>query len=355
VIYLYHGADSFQIHRAVEAIKQRLDTPDKQLEANTEILDGASITPLDLMQHATALPFLAPARLVIVDGLIAAIASQRAGRGRKKTDDDPLDAWRPAVEQLGAAGALPEQTTLVFIEGDLGERRDEKSARNQAVLRVFAPIAQTVEFKLIKDKEVASWLRDELKTRARLRMNERAVAALVEAVGPDLWALYNELDKLETYAGGEPVDEKVVAAIVAQAREAKMWDLTDAVVAGNERKAIGTLSRLLEEGDPAPVLSSVVARQYRQIAIVKELGAQRASESEISHAAGVPPWKVRQVSSLASSYSWDDIRRAYRLLVDADLSVKRGLQDDESALQLLVHELCGIVPRTSARGRAASR
>jgi hypothetical protein len=40
--------------------------------------------------------------------------------------------------------------------------------------------------------------------------------------------------------------------------------------------------------------------------------------------------------------------------VDADLSVKRGLQDDESALQLLLHELCDIAPKSSPR-RATAR
>ena len=68
-------------------------------------------------------------------------------------------------------------------------------------------------------------------------------------------------------------------------------------------------------------------------------------------AAGVPAWKVKQFASAASRYSWQDLRRAYALLVEADLSVKRGLQDDESALQLLLHELCGL----GAQGRGAPR
>jgi DNA polymerase-3 subunit delta len=186
-------------------------------------------------------------------------------------------------------------------------------------------------------------------------MNDRAIAVLVETVGSDLWALYNELDKLETYAAGEPVDEKAVAALVAQARETKLWDLTDAVVAGGERKAVATLGRLLEEGEPAPLLASLVARQYRQLAIVKDLSDKRATEAEISRAAGIPGWKVKQVATTASKYAWADLRRAYALLVDADLSVKRGLQDDDSALQLLVHELCSIAVKPQARGRTTAR
>jgi DNA polymerase-3 subunit delta len=345
VIYLLHGGDSFQIHRAVEDIKKRLNTKDEEsLASNTEVLDGAALTPLELMHHATALPFLAPSRLVIVEGLLAAIGASRGARSRKKGTDDALAAWSQVATELGADGALPETTTVIFVEGELG--------RDNAAFPLFAPIAQTMEYQPVKDREVASWVKRELEGR-ELKLTDRAIAVLVEAVGPDLWALYNELEKLEIYAQGEPVDEKTVAAVVAQARETKLWDMTDAVLAGNERKAVEALGRLLEEGEPAPLLASMLARQYRQIAIVKDLRDKRATEGEISRAAGVPAWKVKQFASAASRYSWEDLRRAYTLLVEADLSVKRGLQDDESSLQLLLHELCGLAGPTGGPRRPA--
>ncbi len=344
MIYLLHGKDTFQSRRALEAIRARLVTPDGMLESNTVVLDGAKITPLELLQHATAVPFLAPARLVIVEGLVAALGSARSGRGRKPKADDPLEAWRAVAGQLSDRAQMPETTTLVFLEAEL--------ERKNAAFTVFAPIAQTTEYQPIKERELVGWLKDELKGRD-LRLSEAAMRVLVEAVGADLWAMYNELNKLESYAAGEVVDDGAVREIVAQARETKLWDLTDAIVAGNERTAIDALGRLLLEGEPAPLLSSLVARQYRQLAIVKELRERRAPDGETSRASGVPEWKIGNVSALASRYSWADLRRAYALLVDADLSVKRGLQDDESSLQLVVHELCALAPRGSTSARPA--
>jgi hypothetical protein len=43
------------------------------------------------------------------------------------------------------------------------------------------------------------------------------------------------------------------------------------------------------------------------------------------------------------------VRDAYGRILDSDLSVKRGLADDESALQLLVLELCRLAPKGAAR------
>jgi DNA polymerase III delta subunit len=93
----------------------------------------------------------------------------------------------------------------------------------------------------------------------------------------------------------------------------------------------------------------MLVRQYRQLAIVKDMRDRRASQDEMARAAGVPAFKVAEVSALASRYSWAQVRAAYGRLLAADLSVKRGLQDDESALQLLVHELCAMAPKSAAR------
>jgi DNA polymerase III delta subunit len=147
----------------------------------------------------------------------------------------------------------------------------------------------------------------------------------------------------------------MVERIVSSAQEAKSWDLTDPLVQGDERRAVAALQRLLGEGEPAPLLAFMVARAYRQLATAKELIERRASDGEIMRAANIPDWKVRSFRQLAGGYGWDQVRAAYRLMVEADLSVKHGLQDDESALQLLVHELCALSRGGSVEGRAYAR
>lgn len=129
-----------------------------------------------------------------------------------------------------------------------------------------------------------------------------------------------------------------------------MWDLTDAIVAGNEAKALAALTRLLADGKPATVLAYMIVREYRQLALVKDLNERRVRRDEAAKAAGVPSFRMGVVSGLASRFSWEQIRAAYARLLDADLNVKRGLQDDESSLQLLVHDLCAMA-RAGGRPR----
>ncbi|HXK33165.1 MAG TPA: DNA polymerase III subunit delta [Dehalococcoidia bacterium] len=352
MIHILHGTDSYQVRHALREIRDALAARDDMLASNTTVLDGRALTPQELLAHATALPFLASNRLVIVEGLLGALGAQAKGRGRKKAHkddaDDPLAAWRAAVEQLADRAAVPPTTTLVFVEGALG---------NSSALALFAKAGKAQRFEPLspKDGALQRWIRDHANARG-VTMDAAAVRALAETAGPDLWALEQEIDKLSAYADGEPVTAATVAHVAASAADAKIWDLTEGIVAADERKALTALRRLFDDGQPPPVLVAMVVREFRQLALLLDASERGVgSEGELAKLAGVPEWRVRRAMMSARQFGKGGIREAYRLLLDADLNVKRGLQDDESALQLLVHELCALGRRTRGAGTAPRR
>jgi len=348
VIHLLHGKDSYRVHAAFIAIRSALETTDGMLESNTSVLDGRTLTPVELQAHVTAVPFLAPHRLVVVEGLLRAVGENTSGRRRKKSEtEDAIAPWRPVAAALADPASMPDSTTLVFLEGEL--------TRANAAFPVFAPIARSNEYLPLDRDALLAWLKQE--TRARgLKLTAGAASRLIELVGTDLWSMTGELDKLQAYAAGDEVDEATVTSLVTPTqRETKFWELTDAIVAGDEAKALTSLSRLLQDGEAPQLLSFMIAAQFRRIAVVKDLADRRAPRSEI--AALIDPQKKRdsminRAIQNAGRYTWAQVEHAYQRLIDADLSVKRGLQDDESALQLLVHELCAVAPRGAARSYA---
>lgn len=335
MIHLLYGKDAYRVRKAAESIRDELAAGDDMLASNTTRLDGAGLKPQELLAHATAVPFLASNRLVIVEGLLRALDDGGKGRRRKKASaDDPLAPWRDVAAQLGDPASMPPTTTLVFVEGELGR---------SGAFSIFAPIAQVKEFNAMERGELVAWVKRRAKDEG-IDLTERAAIALSEATGADLWLLENELARIGAYADGETVDDRTVAEMTSVARETKIWDLGDAVVAGQQTKALSALRGLLSEGQPAQLLLFMIVRQYRQLVLVKDLRERRAARAEVLRASGVPPFRLDSVSALASRYDWPRLREAYRRLLDADLSVKRGLQDDESALQLVVHELCALAP-----------
>jgi DNA polymerase III delta subunit len=347
VIHLFHGADDYQVRKAVAAIRDRLASGDDMLATNTTVLDGRGLTPAELLAHATAVPFLSASRLVIVEGLIEALGETKGGRRKKKSDaDDPLEPWKAAAGQLSDQASMPETTTLIFVEGAL--------LKTNPAFPIFAPISRTVECAPLEKGKIAGWIKDVAKEKG-VKLADGVPERLAVLVGADLWALDRELEKLAAYANGETIDLATLVDLVSDARDTKAWDLTDAVLAGNEKKAVTALQRMLTAGDAPQMLLVMVGRQYRQLALLKDSRERRLPHEEAQRVSGVPPFKLNEVGALADRYRWPALRRAYRHVLEADLSVKRGLQDDESSLQLLVHELCAMAPGRAAPQRPAAR
>ena len=146
----------------------------------------------------------------------------------------------------------------------------------------------------------------------------------------------------------------MVAAIVSAAREARIWDLTDAVVAGDERKALASMRTLLEDGQAPQLLLFMLVRQYRQLALIKDLRT-RGDRRPRCCASLEQRYRLNTLTTLAARYGWGQIRGGVRALLDADLGVKRGLRDDESSLQLVLHQLCALASRTAPRGGSYAR
>ena len=351
MIYLYYGADDYSMRAALQDLRTRLGGDSGDLMAgNATVLDGATLTPGELVAHATAVPFLADNRLVIVEGLLKAIHAAagggKGGRRKKAAADDVLEPWRRIAGQLGDSSGMPETTTLVFVEGEL--------ATSNAGFTIFSPIARTIEFAPLRTGDLSQWIQ-QAATNKGMRIDGHATAALAGLIGPDLWALSNELERLAAYADGSTVTRDVVLGTTSAARAAKIWDMTDAIVAGDEAKALQTMRNLITAGDPTQVLMSMIVRQFRQLVVVKDMAERRLRRDEIARTAGLPGFRIDPVMTLAQRYSWEALRRAYAILVEADLSVKRGQSTDEPALQVAIHELCALAPRAVMRRPAGAR
>ncbi len=346
MIHLIYGKDRYLVLHALRDVRVQLAAQDDMLETNTTTLDGAAITPAELLAHAQSAPFLGSSRLVIVEGLLANVGGAKRGRRSKKpSPDDPLAPWQAAAEELADPSRMPETTTLVFVEGAL---------ESNAALAIFAPIARVRQLDALPPGELAAWIARAAEARS-MKLAPRAGAAIAQLTGGDLWTVENELDKLAAYAAGAPVDESMVAAIVSSAQEARIWDLTDAVVAGDDRKALASMQTLLQDGQAAQLLLFMLVRQYRQLAVIKDLRARRTSEAEMLRHVSNSRYRLNTLTTLAARYGWAQIRAAYAALLDADLGVKRGLRADESSLQLVLHELCALATRAPARAGGYAR
>ncbi len=332
MISLLYGKDDFSAREALAALKAELDANGLLGEGAVRV-EGASARPEELLSTCQTLPFLSERRLVVVDGLLGRFDTGGRGRRRQaskrrgRASAPELGPWEPFAEALHN---LPETTDLVFIDGEL-------EARNP-LFQALRPLAQVREFKALKQNEVAGWIKQRAQHH-ELSIEPRAIAALAMLVGSDLWTLDSELQKLGTGAAGNQITEADVRSMVSLARDPSVFAMADAAIEGRARDAADLVQRLLADGEPPQRLLTMLARQYRMLLLTKELLAQGHRAPEISARLHVQGFVMQRLLKQAPSYTIERLRRAYRKLLQADLSIKRGIYDDETALELLLLEL----------------
>jgi DNA polymerase-3 subunit delta len=225
----------------------------------------------------------------------------------RETDEDIMIRYlsRPA-----------DSTVMVFVADDL----DKRKKLTKALLASCA----VVEFPAMKDAEAKAWARtrlQELETMA----DERVLSEVVSLVGTNLQTLRSELDKLAAAAiETRQITMELVDQLIGRSRELSNFDLGDHLVAGDRRRALETLHRLLED-DVAPVmLLGLIAGNYHRLALAKEL-LKRGARDEVYRLVYGPPAKRDAFMNTLQRSDATKIARGIQLIAAADLAIKSSL------------------------------
>ena len=348
MLHLYHGGDDFRMREAYNDLRASLDG-DGMLETNTALLQPRGLTPALLIEHVSTAPFLAEARLAVVEGLLTSL-----GGGR-----DVVATWQPLLDFLPQ---MPPVNHLVLLEPtdrDSG-RALERSALAAAVRET--PGADLREFRELRlrggSNEVIAWARERAAARG-VEIEPAAVAELVDHVGADLWTLAAEIDKLGRYAGGRAVTAADVRLLTPQAQDANVFNLVDAAVEGHAPEALVQLRRMLDGGSGSPqYVQAMIARQLRNLVRATELLEAGASQEAIADATGVRnDFALRKLTDQARATSRAVAEQGLRAVEHCDHAIKTGELDDALALELLITRLASLSTeprRANGRARAAT-
>lgn len=239
----------------------------------------------------------------------------------------------PAAERFAAwAEHPPEGIAAAIVAG-----------RSQKLKKALGAHAEVLEPVAPKPWETADWLARHVKAAGRTMTKEAAVA-LVEAIGTDLRELATAAEQL-MLAGSGSIGVEAVARLF-RGHESQVYVFLDTVLKRDRPAALRHLGALMRGGQHPLAIHTTLARQFRALAAAREAG--RASPAELARELDLTPAYVTRAQKNARNFDAGEVRRAFRLLADADLALKGGEhgedQPDELVMEMLVSEICGDRP-----------
>jgi DNA polymerase-3 subunit delta len=209
-----------------------------------------------------------------------------------------------------------DSTVLIFVADDLDKRKK--------LTKTLLASCTVVEFPAVKDAEAKAWARARLKE-LKTTADDRVLTEIVRLVGTNLQTLSSELDKLAAAAvETRQITTELVEQLIDRSRELSNFDLGDQLIAGDRRRALETLHRLLED-DVAPVmLVGLIAGNYHRLALAKEM-LQRGARDEVYRLIYGPPAKRDAFMNTLQRSDATKIARGIQLIAAADLALKTSL------------------------------
>jgi len=225
-----------------------------------------------------------------------------------------------------------DSTVMIFSADDLDKRKK--------LTKALLANCTVVEFPAVKDIEAKAWARmrlKELKTTA----DDRVLSEIVRLVGTNLQTLASELDKLAAAAvATRQISMDLVDDLIDRSRELSNFDLGDHLVAGDRKRALETLHRLLEDDVPPVMLLGLIAGNYHRLALAKEL-LKRGKRDEVYRLIYGPPAKRDAFMNTLQRSDTAKITRGIKLIADADLAIKTSQATPRLQLEMLVIQLSG--------------
>lgn len=349
MLEIYYGEDDYSRKRAIEALREQLGDPE-MASLNTVTLTASETTPAEVVAQAGAVPFLANGRLVVVEGLLAMFSrSQGGGGGRgggrssrsrqaalQDSESQSIDSFRGWGQLKDLAPGLPESNILVLSDG--------AAADSNPLLKHLAPVANVRIFAPLRGNELSGWIGQTIRERGG-QIENAAQRALADAHGSNLWALSNEIDKLLLYAGPDrPITVEDVSSMTGSTREENIFAMVDDVIERRYPRARERIERLRSDtGAAVPQIMAMLGTQVRRLLAAKDATDRRVSQSELQDAIGTrSEFAIRKTVNQSRSFTMPRLREMHRAILDYDIALKTGQLNEDTAMELLIADLCGI-------------
>lgn len=305
-VYLLTGEDLFRKKELINQITAAVQPDDFNLYSNsTDKADMGEVLAL-----ANTAPVFSERRLIILTGI-------------EKLRKEPKEALLHYVEN-------PLDTTvLVLTHNDSKKFKTEKTLAAAAATQ-----GDTANFDELKHDDLALWVRERLQQNG-LQGEFDAVETLCEAVGGDLNALAQEIEKLALYTAdreSKTITKEDVLAGVGFSKEENPFELSNAVQYMNKNKALALTDKLLDSGEEPIGVLAKITYPIEKMARIKRLSAAGMAPSEISRAAGLMFWESALVSRAASYPSQEQFLKTLDRIIEADKALKTSTASDPKTL-----------------------
>ena len=303
-VYLLTGSDRPKIDTALGRLRGHF------LAEATDVVSALDTSAEAAVALCNAGSLFGDHRLVVVEDV----------DGRRDADGRRKGGWKAAdIETLSGYLASPAPATVLALVG-------EAVGKTTALWKSCAKAGSVLEFAVAK-KAVQGWVAEQFAKRG-VQAEPEACALLLQLIGgEDLHALAGEIDKLSTWAAGEPIGEREVESLCAASAEVPIFALTDAWAGRDAARTLEASETILEREskprrDTSARLAGALGMHLSRLRSVKRLAGEGVRSKEAAARLRMNPYYVQKLYGQADAFSAEELHDATVRLAELDGALK---------------------------------
>jgi len=309
-VYLFYGEEDFLSDEATQMIVDAALAPIER-EFNLDVMYGNETNVRDVLARALSYPMMAERRVVIVRHF-----------DRLSMSDQEKELLVDYLEH-------PLSSTMLVLNAEEADMRKKPYISAKKV-------GMVVEFKPLYENRIQGWIEARVKQDGK-EISPEAAKLLAAYVNPSLREIQSELDKLYIFVGErKPIAAEDVAAAVGMSKEYNVFALQKAIGSKDVGLSSEIMERMLEAGEYAPRIIIMLTRYFVSLWKLHHLRTRGTSHEELMRETGVKSFFIKEYQNALNYFSERQIKRALKLLCNADEQLKTTPMDPKQVMQLLV-------------------
>jgi DNA polymerase-3 subunit delta len=327
ILFLY-GEDNYRSRQKLKQIEERFKETDKS-RINLFIFDGEKTPFKTIEKEIFSAPFLHDKKLIVVENFL------KKKSGAKQQED---------LVTFLKKNKTTESAVIVFWEEGVPDMRS-------AAFKLLNKPKQAEKFELLPEAKLCQWILKEAAEK-NIEIEKQAAELLANLVGPDLWQITSELDKLAAFSAKRK-DKKIsvrdVKTFVKGRFDEDIFGLTDAIGAKNKRQIFKLLNEQIAAGLKEAYIFSMLVRQFRILFQIKETVEKKYSfvssvdyslKQSLASELGLHPFVVQKTLIQSRNYKLEELKNIYKKLLSIDMKMKRTSLSPRLLLDLFLGEIC---------------
>lgn len=256
--------------------------------------------------------------------MLSALTPSLFGKSRVLMVTNAGKVPKKRLTHLAEINALPNSSLKIIL-----------CVASRKSLHLWAKVFKVVEIDRLRPADIIQWIKE------RYGVRSEVASYIVENIGTELYPLYRELEKLQTYVKRErSIKLEDVDLLILGSEQFGPFDLDDAMLARNYRKAVRVTEAMIEEGvEPLQILGKL-ASLWRKLFASKQL-IDRGRGREISQVLGVHDFVAGKLQKAAGGFSSERLVHGFSELLRADKTFKSTSAKPEYCFETMLWKLIG--------------